>query len=47
MLVKAEAYEVVARQIMIKFDNIQILKRKDRLNAICVYNIMTDKNKLA
>jgi SepF-like predicted cell division protein (DUF552 family) len=29
MLVKAEVYEVAARQIMIKPDNIQILKRKD------------------
>jgi hypothetical protein len=43
--VKAEAYKVAARQIMIKPDDIKILKRKDRLNAVCVYNTVTDKNK--
>jgi hypothetical protein len=46
-LVKAEAYEVAARQIMIKPDNIQILKKDDKLNIICVYDTMTDKNKPA
>jgi hypothetical protein len=45
--VEAEAYEVAARQIMIKPDNVQILKREDGLNAICVYNTVTDKNKPA
>jgi hypothetical protein len=45
--VEAEAYEVAARQIMIKPDDIQILKREDRLNTVCVYNTMTDKNKPA
>jgi hypothetical protein len=43
--VKVKAYEVAARQIMIKLKDIQILKREDRLNAVCVYNTMTDKNK--
>lgn len=29
-----------------KFDDVQILKKEDKLNAVCVYNIVTDKNKL-
>jgi hypothetical protein len=45
--VKAEAYKVAARQIMIKPNDVQILKREDRLKAVCVYDIMTDKNKSA
>jgi hypothetical protein len=43
--VKAEVYEVAARQIMIKPDDIQILEREDKLNAVCIYNTVTDKNK--
>jgi hypothetical protein len=32
---------------MIKPGDIQILKRDDKLNAVCVYNTVTDKNKPA
>jgi hypothetical protein len=45
--VEAEAYEVAVRQIMIKPGNVQILERDDKLNAVCVYDIVTDKNKPA
>jgi hypothetical protein len=45
--VEAEAYEVAAKQIMIKLGDVQILKRDDGLNAVCVYDTVTDKNKHA
>ncbi len=45
--VEAEAYEVAARQIMIKPGDVQILERDDGLNAVCVYDTVTDKNKPA
>jgi hypothetical protein len=45
--VEAKAYEVAARQIMIKPGDVQILERDDRLNAVCVYDTVTDKNKPA
>jgi hypothetical protein len=45
--VEAKAYKVVTRQIMIKPDNVQILEREDELNAVCVYNTVTNKNKPA
>ncbi len=45
--VEAEAYEVATRQIMIKPDDVQILEREDKLNAICIYDMVTDKNKPA
>jgi hypothetical protein len=47
MSVEAEAYKVAARQIMIKLNDVQILKRDDRLNVVCIYDTVTDKNKLA
>jgi hypothetical protein len=34
------------QSFIIKSDNIQILKKKDKLNAICIYNIMIDKRSL-
>jgi hypothetical protein len=43
--VEAEVYEVAARQIMIKPGDVQILERDDGVNAVCVYDTMTDKNK--
>jgi hypothetical protein len=44
--IEAKAYEVAVRQIMVKLDDIQILERDDKLNAVCVYDTVTDKNKL-
>lgn len=44
-LVEVEAYKVLARQIIIKADNIQILKRDNGLNTVGIYNTVIDKSK--
>jgi hypothetical protein len=45
MSVEVKAYKVATKQIMIKLDNVYILKKEDKLNTVCIYNTVTDKNK--
>ena len=43
--VKAEAYEVAARQIMIDSNNIQLIEHTDRLSCVIVYDMVSAKKK--